>query len=112
MDGHQIVLAEKEVDVMGPDALAVAGVIVDAVENRVDVAVVRLNLGVLNGAPRVFDRQRMKRKRVAQNERFRNRRRREINPYIDRGTGQQPGPVDAGYLFGLAVPVNVDANQT
>src|SRR5262249_16908216 len=66
---------------------------------------------VLHGAHRVLDRQRMKAERVAEDERFRNRGRRQIDPEVDARRWVEPPAIEARDLLGLAVPMNEDADH-
>jgi hypothetical protein len=107
VDSDEIVRAEKEVDVVGLETV-IAGMEVDAVQDDVQVAVVGLGLRVLDRAPRVLDRQRMERERVAQNQQFGNRRRREVHPQGHTRRRVEPPAVYLGGLLRPAVAVNED----
>jgi hypothetical protein len=111
VDGDEIGRPDEEIDVAGVEPALLARLEVDAVENRVEIAVVGFNLRVLRFGPRVFDRERMKRKGIGQEQRFRNRRRGEIDPKEGARRRIQPGPIDALDSFGLAVAVDVDRDQ-
>jgi hypothetical protein len=53
----------------------------------------------------------VKAERVAEDQRFGNRRDGEVNPQVDRRRRIQPRAIDAGDLLGLAVAVNEDRDQ-
>ena len=67
MHGHQIVGTDEEVDVVrGESGRAFAEI--DAVQDGVEVAVVGLDLRVVQIGAGVLDRERMERERVAQDQ--------------------------------------------
>ena len=74
----------------------------------VEVTVVRLGFRILYGASRILDGQRMESKCVAQDQRFGNGRRRQIDPDVDAGIGMEPRAIDPRRLLRLAVPVYED----
>ena len=53
----------------------------------------------------------MERERVAEDQRFGNRRRREIDPDDDTRRRIEPGAIDARRLLGLAVAVDEDRDH-
>src|SRR5207253_1321983 len=103
--GDEIRLAEKEIDVVRVEAALVC-LIGDAVQDDVEVSVVRLDLRKLQRRHRVLDRERVKRERVAQYQGFRDGGRRQIDPHDDTGRRIEPATIDARDLLGPAVPVD------
>jgi hypothetical protein len=110
VNGDQVVGAEKEIDVMGRDA-GLAGVVVDAVQDHVEVAVVGLDLRVLQLGAGVLDRQRVEREAVAEDQELGNAGRGEIDPDERIGAGCQPRPFETLNPLGLTVPVKVDGEH-
>jgi hypothetical protein len=107
----EVVGSDEEVDVVRAEAVLISSAESDAVEDDVEIPVVRLDLRVLPRRQRILDRQRMERERGAQEERFRDRRRREIDPDERAGCRIQPGAIQTRRLPGLAVPMNEDRDQ-
>ena len=79
--------------------------------DRRGLAVIRLDLRIVELGARVLDRERMERERVAQKEQIGYRRRGEINPETGCRCRVEPRTVDALDLFGLVVPVYENCNQ-
>ncbi len=80
-------------------------------QDHVEVSIVGLDLRVLHRRHRVFDRQRMEPERVGQDQRFRDRGGREIDPHVHAAALLQPGAIDARRALGDAVAVNEDRDQ-
>ena len=104
VDRDEVVRADEEVDVVRGETLS-ARLEVDAVQDRVQVAVVRFDLRVMQLRPRVLDRQRMEPRTCRSGSAIRESTARPGRPRRHVfGRGIQPGPIDArGTLLGLAV---------
>jgi hypothetical protein len=81
----------------------------DAVQDGVQIAVVRLDLRIVQVLSRVLDRQRMEREGVAQQQRLWDRRGRQIDPDDGVPRRLKPEPLEAGGPLGP--PVAVDENR-
>src|SRR4051812_17924581 len=84
---------------------------VDAVQHDVEVSVVGLDFWILRRRHRIFDRQWMKSKAVAQDEIFRLGRRSEVDPEQDARIGAEPGAFEAADFLGLTVAMNEDSQH-
>jgi len=88
--GHQVVPAEKEIDVPGRELRALRPAVacrlrrgqrgVDAVEHEIEVAGIAFDFGELQRADGVFDRQRVEAKHLEQEPALFVTRRRQIDP--------------------------------
>ncbi len=110
VNGNQELLAEKEVDVLGLEA--VFGLAeVDAVENQVQVVAVRLDLGMMNLGERILDGELVEVEHVAEDADFVGGRSAEIHPDPHAAARLEPGrinPVHAGRRPAL---VTIDRNH-
>jgi hypothetical protein len=96
-------------DVIGTDEVADVGVC--ASQAGEEIAVVRVDLRRLARSQCVGDGEAMKRERLAEDERFRNGRRGEIDPDVRAGGRTEPAPIDAGDLLCPAISVDEDGVQ-
>ena len=88
--------------------LVLRGLEIDAVEDEIDVAVVRLDLRMEDFAERVFDGELVEVEVVREDLAFLLRGTREIDPQLDAASRLEPGRVELVYLAGVAVLVNED----
>src|SRR5687767_1406070 len=90
VDRDEVVAAEEKVDVVGGEPVLLY-LEVYAVQDQVEVTLVRLDLGMVNLAERVFDGQRMKLEGLGENRAPLVRRRRpQVHPHQHGRGGVEP----------------------
>src|SRR5687767_12915887 len=89
MNGDQKLFAQKEVDVLGAEA-AFALAEIDAVQDQIEVAAVGLDLGMMDLAQRVLDREIVELEDLTEDLRFVGRRVAEVDPDPDAAVMRKP----------------------
>ena len=110
MHSHQVVGTDEEVDVVCRKPGSALPEI-DAVQDGVEVAVVGFDLRVVQIGPGVLDRKRVEGERVAQDQRFRNGRRRQIDPDVGIVRRIEPRAVETRGSFRLPIAMDVGGDQ-
>ena len=110
MHRHQVVGANEEIDVVrGKSARAIAKI--DPVQDGVEVAIVGLDLRIVQVGASILDRQWVKRERVAQNQRRRNGRRRQVDPDVGIVRRIEPRAIEARDSLRLPIAMDVGGDQ-
>ena len=110
MHRHQVVGADEKIDVVrGKTARAIAKI--DPVQDGVEVAIVGLDLRIVQVGTSILDRQWVKRERVAQNQRFRNGRRRQVDPDVGIVRRIEPRAIKARGSLRLPIAMDVGGDQ-
>src|SRR5262245_20239857 len=111
VDGHEVIASQEEVDVARGEPVLLL-LEIDAVQDQIQVLLIRLDLRELNLAGRVLDRQRMEAERIDQNQLdLVARRLDQVDPQHDLRGWREPRRIDPLDASRLAVAVNVDANH-
>jgi hypothetical protein len=109
--GHEQGRREEEVDVVRGEAVRV-GLEVDAVQDDVEVAVVRLDLRVVAGLERVLDRQLVKAEDLGEHTGLGWSGLLQVGPDQHAAPGTKPGGIETIDRLGPAVPMHEVANQS
>ena len=108
--GHQVVRAEEEVGVVRREAM-LGRAEIDAVEDQVDVAVVRLNLRVRHVGNGVLDGQRVEVEGVGQDTKLFRRRGGKIHPQHHVAAGAKPLRLHRRHALGDVLALDEDGDH-